>query len=50
MSNTPLQVTTDLSTILDRIEQNISDFRKETNQNLNDFRQETNQKLSRIDE
>lgn len=37
MSNTPIQVTTDLSKILDRIEQNLSDFRKETNQKLDNL-------------
>lgn len=39
MSNNPIQVTTDLSKILDRMEQS-----------LRDFRQETSQKLNRIDE
>jgi hypothetical protein len=34
MTNTPIQVTTDLNKILERIEQNLSEFRKETNQKL----------------
>ena len=32
MSNSPIEITTDLTKILDRIESNLSDFRKETNQ------------------
>lgn len=39
MSNTPIQITTDLTKVLERIEQNLVDFRKESNQ-----------KLERIDE
>ena len=34
MANTPIQVTTDLSKILDRIDENLNDFRKETNKKL----------------
>jgi ElaB/YqjD/DUF883 family membrane-anchored ribosome-binding protein len=61
LTNTPIQVTTDLSRILDRIEQNLNEFRKESEQNLNEFRKESeqnlnefrkesNQKLEKIDE
>ncbi len=35
MSNTPIEITTDLTKILDRIETNLNDFRKETNERLN---------------
>lgn len=34
MTNTPIQVTTDLNKVLERIEQNLSEFRKESNQKL----------------
>ncbi len=34
MANTPIQVTTDLSKILDRIDENLNDFWKETNKQL----------------
>ena len=34
MSNPPIQATTDLSQVLERLEQSLSDFRKETNQKL----------------
>ena len=35
MSNNPIEIRTDLTKILDRIESNLSDFRKETNERLN---------------
>ena len=38
----------DLGRILERIEQNFADFRKETNQSLADFRKETNHKLDNL--
>jgi predicted nuclease with TOPRIM domain len=37
---TPPTIEIDLGKILERIEQNIADFRKETEQNLTDFRKE----------
>jgi exonuclease VII large subunit len=36
----------DLVKVLERIEQNIADFRKETQQNIADFRKETNQNIA----
>jgi hypothetical protein len=41
-------VETDLNKILDQINQNIAEFRKETNQNIAEFRQETNQKFDNL--
>lgn len=34
MTNIPIQVITDLSKVLERIEKNLSEFRKESNQKL----------------
>ena len=43
-------IETDLGKILERIEQNLTDFRKDTEQNLTDFRKETNQRFDKIEE
>ncbi|MFM7438162.1 MAG: hypothetical protein ACKO2V_06085 [Snowella sp.] len=40
----------ELVKVLERIEQNLADFRKETEQNLADFRKETNQRFDKIEE
>jgi hypothetical protein len=40
----------DLVKVLERIEQNIADFRKETEQNFADFRKETNQRFDKLEE
>jgi predicted nuclease with TOPRIM domain len=46
---TPPTIETDLGKILERIEQNIADFRKETEQNFTDFRKEMNQRLTSLE-
>jgi predicted nuclease with TOPRIM domain len=43
---TPPTIEIDLGKILERIEQNIANFRKETEQNIADFRKETEQNIA----
>ena len=40
----------DLVKVLERLEQNLADFRKETEQNFADFRKETNQRFDKLEE
>ncbi len=42
MSNSPIEIPTDLTKILDRIESNLSNFRKETNQKLEKMDEQLN--------